>query len=112
MRNIAVVAGFALLAACGSAPVPPDPVAPVVLTETQVVEVPVPVVRRPPADLMQAPVIDASALTVLPAGQGDYGVTRASLETIIESLRAAGAQLQRWRAWALLDGARSGGALE
>jgi len=95
-------------AGCQSTPIRPDPAAPVVLTETQVVEVPVPVVRQPPADLTQAPAIDASALTVLPAGQGDYGVTRASLETIIEALRAAGAQLQRWRAWALPEGPESG----
>ena len=93
---------FAILfiAGCQSTSITPDPAAPVVLTETQILEIPVPVTRTPPPELMLAPSIDASALTVLPAGQGDYGLSRAAVESIIEAVRAAGEQLQRWRAWA------------
>jgi len=69
-----------------------------VLTETRTVEVPVPVKRVPPADLA----VDMTYATpeLLPVCQGDYGITREGVETLIDSFREMRLRLARWRAWA------------
>lgn len=86
------------LVGCGPQ-VKPDPVAPIVLQDVcEPVEIPIPVHRPPPADLAQP--LDLDAPDVLPAGQGDYGLTRVGLELIIDGFRHAQERLQRWRAWA------------
>lgn len=86
------------LTGCAGNDVEPDPVGPTILEETVTVEVPVPVERTPPADLLQPLNLDAPQ--VLPAGHGDYGISRINLERMIEAHRAAAERLARWRAWA------------
>lgn len=86
-----------LLAGCAGTPAP-DALAPVVLTDIAApLDCPQPEPRRAPPELL-AP-LHLAAPAVLPAGQGDYGMTRAGLEAIIDALRAAGERLKLWEAW-------------
>lgn len=93
----------ARLAACslllaGCAGPAPDALAPVVMTDIAApLDCPEPEPRRAPAELLAPLVLEAPA--VLPAGQGDYGMTRDGLEAIIDALRAAGERLRLWEAW-------------
>ena len=91
------IATIAIIAITGCAHAP-DPIAPVVLREAQTVEVPVPVLREPPPELMQP--LGLTAPNLLPAGQGDYCMTRADVEQTIDVMRAAAGRLGQWRAWA------------
>jgi len=52
----------------------------------------------PPADLA----VDMTYATpeLLPVCQGDYGITREGVETLIDSFREMRLRLARWRAWA------------
>lgn len=95
LRILAIVI---LVAGCGGSPIEPDPPGPAVLLEPVTIEIPVPVRREPDPELLLP--LNLQAPKILPAGQGDYGLTRADLELIIEALRAAGERLARWRAWA------------
>ena len=95
LLRVAIIATVALLSACAHAP---DPQSPVVLREAQTVEVPVPVLREPPAELLQP--LGLTAPGLLPAGQGDYCMTRADVEQTIDVLRAAAGRINQWRAWA------------
>lgn len=90
-----IIAAVAFLSACAHAP---DPQAPVVLKEAQTVEIPVPVAREPPVELMQP--LGLTAPGLLPAGQGDYCMTRADTELYIDVLRAAAARIHALQAWA------------
>ena len=94
-RTCIGIGAILCISACAHAP---DPQAPVVLKEAQAVEIPVPVVREPPVELMQPLGLQAPGL--LPAGQGDYCMTRADVEQTIDVLRAAASRLNQWRAWA------------
>lgn len=95
MRS-SVGAILALLAGCATTPTP-DPAGPTVLKEAQVVEVPVAVTRRLPADLLAPIVVEAPAIA---QGTGDYCLSRSGLEVVIDAFRATGEKLARWRAWA------------
>lgn len=98
IRGLAIHVALVLLTACTGQPVA-DPQATVVLADIQpALECPEPAPVLPPADLV-AP-LDLQAPEVLPAGQGDYGLTREGMEMVIEALRSAGERLARWRAWA------------
>jgi len=94
MRCVTLLASL-MLAGCASQP---DTPAPVVLREMQRIEVPVPVKRVPPADLMTdyRPEIPE----VLGYCQGDYSLTRQGVEQLIDAMREARDRLSRWRAWA------------
>lgn len=59
---------------------------------------PEPVPEQPPAELLTP--VDLEAPIILPAGQGDYGISRAGLELLIEGYRALHERLARWSAWA------------
>lgn len=90
---------LALLVGCSAQNVEPDPVAPIVLEGTcEPVEIPVPVRRTPPAELQQPMTLESPE--ILEAGTGDYGITRAGLELIIEGFRRATERIQRWTVWA------------
>ena len=85
------------LAGCAGSP-QPDPAAPIVLTDIVApLDCPEPEIRTAPADLT-AP-LEVEAPQLVPAGQGDYGITRQAVEAMIDALRAAGERLARWRAW-------------
>ena len=89
-----------LLALCslvGCAPQPrPDPV---ILTDVAApLECPEPEQRPVPPHLSAA--LEIEAPTLLPAGQGDYGLTRAGVETLIDGYRALREREALWRAWA------------
>ena len=84
-----------VLAGCsGTAPVVPS----ANVVEAQVIEVPVPVERRPPADLMA--LVDLPAPQLGKACTGDYGITRANAELLVDFMRTARERLARWRVWA------------
>lgn len=83
-----------LLTGCGSQPT----TAPVVLTETVTVEVPVPVKRTPPVVLTDPLVV--SMPTLGGVCEGDYSLTRAGVEQMIDAFRSAQERLNQWRAWA------------
>lgn len=86
-----------LLAGCAGTPAP-DALAPVVLADIAApLDCPQPEPRRAPPELLAPLHLDAP--DVLPAGQGDYGMTRAGLEQVIDALRAAGERLRLWEAW-------------
>ena len=74
-----------LLAGCAGQPVP-DAVAPVVVTRTEVVEVPVAAARTPPPELLEP--LRVEIPDVLDAGQGDYGMTRDSVQRYLRMLSA------------------------
>jgi len=83
-----------LLTGCASEPT----TAPVVLTETVTVEVPVPVKRTPPAHLMVESDPETPAFGA--ACEGDYSLTRAGVEQLIDAFHSAQERLHQWRAWA------------
>ena len=84
MRAIFIVLSI-LLTGCGFN-TKPTPVAPVVLTEAcEPVEIPVPVHREPPSELLQPEPI-ATPKVVSPS-EGAYGLSRDGLELIIEGFR-------------------------
>lgn len=89
--------GFAVLL-CTSCAHAPDPQAPVVLKEAQQVEVPVAVHREPPPEWLQP--LGLEAPDILPAGQGDYCMSRESTRQYIAVIRAAAERLNGWKAWA------------
>lgn len=83
-----------LLAGCGSQPT----TAPVVLTETVTVEVPVAVKRTPPPVLTDP--LAVSMPTFGAVCEGDYSLTRAGVEQLIDAFRTTQERLSQWRAWA------------
>lgn len=85
----------AVLAACSSTP-DADRIAPTVLTDVAVLECPAPEVIRLDPALIEPLSVEPPQL--VPAGQGDYGITRAAAELMIDTLRAFGERLARIRA--------------
>lgn len=100
MRMMRSSAAIVLTIACiGCASTSVDPVAPVVLTDiVQPLECPEPEVRMVPAHLLED--LELETPDVLPRGEGDYGLTRAGIETLVDTLRALRLRLDRWRGWA------------
>lgn len=97
MRHCATLLAACSLVGCASAPPAPDPVAPAVLADIAApLECPEPGLPELPADLSEP--LDLAAPQVLPAGQGDYGISRADVELMIDALRAAHVRDQRLRA--------------
>ena len=95
----AIILALVSLVACSGSPSEPDPIAVQVLTDiAPPLACPEPELRRPPADLV-AP-LGLAAPELLPAGQGDYGMSREGVESLVDILRSAGERLARWRAWA------------
>lgn len=95
---VLTIAVSGILTGCTGTPVA-DPLATAVLADIQPpLECPEPEPALPPADLLTP--VDLQAPTILPAGQGDYGVSRAGLELLIDGYRALHERLARWRAWA------------
>lgn len=96
----AAAACLLLIALTGCAGTPAaDPQAVTVLTDiAPPLECPEPEPVLPPVDLLTP--VDLQAPEILPAGQGDYGVTRAGLELLIDGYRALHERLARWGAWA------------
>lgn len=90
-----LILSLSLLAGCAHQPAPQ---APVVLKEPMQVTCPEPEARTPPADLMQP--LGLASPTVLKKGEGDYGITRTDLETLIDAHRAAAKRIALWKAWA------------
>lgn len=86
---------FLLLAGCAHEPMP---TAPVVLAEPMRVECPEALPRLPDGHLLTS--LGLESPDFLPAGEGDYGLTRESAERIITALRAAQGRINEWRAWA------------
>lgn len=72
--------------------------APVVLTEPMQLTCPEPKPRSVPAYLLQP--LKPAAPAILAKGEGDYGIARADLETMIDALRALSVRLALWKAWA------------
>jgi len=62
------------------------------------VEVPVPVKRTAPAELMTDYQPDMPQ--ILGHCEGDYGITRAGVEALIDAMREAKQRLNQWKAWA------------
>lgn len=87
-----------LCSGCTSTPIA-DPLAPTVMADIRApLECPEPELRMAPPDLVEP--ITLPVPEVLPAGQGDYGMTREGMEQLIDILRTAKERLARWRAWA------------
>jgi len=93
IRSVAYLA-LAALTACAHTPPPAN----TIMREPISVECPEPDLRMPPPALSQALGLEAPA--ILPAGQGDYGISRVDLERMIEALRRASSRVAQWRAWA------------
>jgi hypothetical protein len=89
------IAALALLAGCAHQL---EPQAPVVLSEPLQITCPEPVSRMPPAYLVER--LHLEAPEIVARGAGDYGITRAGLEKLIDGHRAAAARIEQWRAWA------------
>lgn len=84
-----------LLALCSLAACASDPV---ILTDiAEPLECPEPEIRRPPAELAAPLVIEVPA--ILPAGTGDYGLTRQGVEQLIDGYRALREREALWRAY-------------
>ena len=97
MRPCLLLLAACSLAGCASRAPAPDPIAPMVLSDIAApLECPEPELPKAPADL-DAP-LELVAPQVLPAGQGDYGIARESVELMIDALREAHVRDQRWRA--------------
>lgn len=95
---VLTIAASGILAGCSGTPVT-DPQATAVLVDiAPPLECPEPEPVQPPVDLLTP--VDLQSPTVLPAGQGDYGISRAGLELLIDGYRALHERLARWRAWA------------
>lgn len=87
-----------MLVGCGGQP-RPDPVTAHVLVDTAApLECPEPDVRIPPQALTDDVVV--ATPTPLPAGEGDYGVTRAGWEMLVDGMRALQIRVALWKAWA------------
>lgn len=87
-----------LLAACSGCAAAPRP-APVVLTDVAApLECPEPEPRPVPPHL--SAVLEIETPTLLPAGEGDYGISRAGVELLIDGYRALREREALWRAWA------------
>lgn len=85
-----------LLALCSVTACASDPV---VLTDiAEPLDCPEPELRQPPDDLVVPLALDVPEL--LPAGEGDYGITRGGVETLIDGYRALREREALWRAWA------------
>lgn len=91
----ASAAALALLAGCAHDPLPD---APTVLAEPLPVECPAAEVRTPPAVLLAPFHVEPPELVA--AGQGDYGITRDSVERVITLVRACSERNDQWKAWA------------
>ena len=77
----------------------PEPTAPTVMTRPQRVECPPPATRAVPDDLLLP--LELETPTVLPAGLGDYGLSRGDVEKLVTAIRAAAARQAQWKAWAI-----------
>lgn len=74
------------------------PVAPTVLTEPVAVECPALEVRTPPSVLLAPFHVEPPELVA--AGQGDYGISRDSVERIVTLVRVCSERNDQWKAWA------------
>lgn len=99
MIRVFLIALLIAVAGCRSKP---DTVAPVVLTQAcEPVEIPVPVYRPPPADLL-LPMAPETPEIVSP-DEGVYGLSREGLEVIVDGFRRLRTRLARWRAWSAME---------
>ena len=94
MRSLTLLALCSALIGCGGTK--PDPIVLVDVAEPLIC--PEPVLPGPPSELT-APLV-LSTPTLLPVGEGDYGITRAGVELIIDGYRALREREALWRAWA------------
>ena len=74
-------------------------ITPTVLTEPLEVKCPA-VAPRTPDQALLAP-LNLEPPELLPAGQGDYGISRESAERVISIVRTCGERIDDWKAWAV-----------
>jgi len=91
------VAALALAACAGPAPEPH--------VVTQRVEVPVPVARTPPPELLSAALPAFPAVVFVPAGSPDaaVGVTPTGRDALVSAIAKAKTIIAAWRAWATAE---------